>query len=151
MRRQTFSVVRREDTRARAAREARRIAELEREAFRAAAERCHQLDDLWRKVTRRLDAIDQEGLPGLRLGEPGRKSSHERFLGERALAEMALRDIANWEIPASAAYTIVAFANLRERLRFMTGTDADREALVREALVRGGVYTDTGYFQEILR
>jgi hypothetical protein len=42
---------------------------------------------------------------------------------------------------ADAAYTVISFARLRDRLRFLRG-GSEREAVVREALERGGVYTD---------
>lgn len=151
MRRQTFSVVRRESAgppdrervepggsvRARAERAALRMAELERIAWREARDRCLQLEKIRRNAQRRVDALNQ--------------GSAERFLGERALAEMALREVARCEPRDSAAYTIVSFANLRDRLRFITGSDADRETLLRETLARGGVYDERGCFMEILR
>jgi hypothetical protein len=51
---------------------------------------------------------------------------------------------------ADASYTVVSFARLRDRLRYLRG-GSERESVVREALERGGVYTERHYFQEILK
>jgi hypothetical protein len=59
--------------------------------------------------------------------------------------------VARCEPHDSAAYTILSFAGRRERLRYLRGSDAEREAMVRETLARGGVRDNLGYFQEILR
>lgn len=124
------------DLRERAAREARRIAEMERVAWRAARDRCLQLEEIRRNARRRIAAI-ADGFP-------------EKYAGERAWAEAALREVARSEPYDSAAYTILSFAGRRERLRYLRGSDADREAMVREALARGGVRDDRGHFQEIV-
>jgi hypothetical protein len=116
--------------------EAVRLVEAERVARREAREDCLQLERIRRNANARLEAI--------------RRGHRERFPAEHALAEMALRDIERWELRESAAYTIISFARLRERLRFLRG-GAEREAVMREALTCGGVYTERGYFQEILR
>jgi hypothetical protein len=125
------------DLRERAAREARRVAEMERVAWRAARDRCLQLEKIRRNAQRRIAAIVA--------------GSSEKFAGERAWAEAALREVARCEPRDSAAYTIISFAGRRDRLRYLRGSDADREALVRETLARGGVRDDRGRFQEILQ
>ena len=51
------------------------------------------------------------------------------------------------------AYTVISFAKTTDRLRYLRG-GSDREAVVREALERGGVYTDAcqgRHFQGIVR
>ena len=101
------------DLRERAAREARRVAEMERLAWRTARDRCLQLEKIHRNARRRLAAIA--------FGSP------EQFAGERALAEAALRAVARWEPHDSAAYTILSFAARRDRLavgvRFCAGME----------------------------
>jgi hypothetical protein len=118
--------------RERAEREAKRLAEAEREAWREARDACFLFDRIQQNVTSRLNAIEAGG--------------QERFLGERRLAELGLLDADR----ANASYTVLSFARLRDRLRFLRG-GLEREAIVREALKRGGVYTARGYFQEILK
>jgi hypothetical protein len=121
--------------RARARREAARLAHAEHVALREACDACHAFDRIRRNASARLDAI--------RAGSP------ERFRGERPFAEMALREADR----ADAAYTVISFAKRRDRLRYLRGGD-EREAVIREALKRGGVFTDAcggEYFQEILR
>jgi hypothetical protein len=118
--------------RERAEREARLLAEAERVAWLDAQAACISFDRIRHRVNSRLKAID--------TGE------REKFLGERRLAEMTLRD-ANG---ADASYTVISFARLRDRLRYLRG-GSERESVVREALGRGGVYTEQRYFQEILR
>jgi hypothetical protein len=122
--------------RERAEREAVRLVEAERVAWREAREGCLQLERIRRDANARLDAI--------------REGGQTRFPGECALAQIALRDLETWELRDSAAYTIVSFAGRRNRLRFLRG-GADREAVMRETLAHGGVYTERGYFQEILK
>jgi hypothetical protein len=106
-----------------AEREARRLAEAEHIAWRQARDSCSAFDCIRQAASARLEAI--------------RAGSHERFLGERRLAEMALRD-ADW---ADASYTVISFARLRDRLRYLRG-GSERRAVVREALERDSVYTD---------
>ncbi|MGC1907748.1 MAG: hypothetical protein WA715_28260 [Candidatus Acidiferrum sp.] len=122
--------------RERAEREAVRLANAERGEWRIAREDCLQLERIRRDATERLIAIGSGG--------------KTRFRDEAALAELALRDVETWELHDSAVYTIISFANRRDRLRFLVG-GADREAVMREALAQGGVYTERGYFQEILK
>ncbi len=121
----------------RARRAALRLTEMERAEWLAARNRCLQLEKIRTCARNRLATI--------RGGAP------ERFAGERALAEAALRDVAKWEPHDSAAYTILSFAGRRDRLRYLLANDADREALVRATLARGGVHDDRGRFQEISR
>jgi hypothetical protein len=116
--------------------EAVRLAEAERAAGREAREDCLQLERIRRDANTRLEAI--------------RRGEQERFPAEYALAEMVLREVEAWELRESAAYTIISFACLRKRLRFLHG-GAEREAVMHEALTCGGVYTERGYFQEILK
>lgn len=116
--------------------EAIRLAEAERTAWFEARDRCLQLERIRRNVKARLSAI-------LRGGP-------ERFSGERKLAEMALNDVEKWEPRDSTAYTIVSFARLRDRLRYLWG-GSEREAIIVETLKRGGVYNEHGFFMEILR
>lgn len=124
------------ELRERAEREAVRLAVEERDQWRVAREDCLQLERIRRDATERLIAIGSGG--------------KTRFRDEAALAELALRDVETWELHDSAVYTIISFANRRDRLRFLVG-GADREAVMREALAQGGVYTERGYFQEILK
>src|ERR1700722_3802182 len=118
--------------REKAEREARRLSEIELVAWREAQDACFSFDRIRLNVNSRLKAI-QAG-------------NRERFPGERRLAEMALRDAGK----ADASYTVISFARLRERLRYLRG-GLVRESVVPEALERGGVYTERGYFQVILR
>ncbi len=122
--------------RERAEREAVQVAEAERIAWREAQANCLQPERIRREANRRMEAIQAGGT--------------ERFLGERALAEMALSDVEKWELRDSAAYTTISFARLRDRLRYVRD-GSERDAVVRETLARGGVYTERGYFQEILK
>lgn len=124
------------ELRERAEHEAVLLAETERVAWREAREDCLQLERIRRDVTARTEVI--------------RDGGRERFPGERALAGVVLRDVETLEFRDSTAYTIVSFACRRERLRFLRG-GAQRDAVLREALRRGGVYTERGYFQEILK
>ena len=112
--------------------EARRLADLECLAWSEAQDVCFLFDRIRRSVNSRLMAI-HSGAP-------------ERFLGEQKLAEMALCAADR----ADAAYTVISFARLRDRLRYLRG-GSDRESVVREALERGGIYTERHYFQGILR
>jgi hypothetical protein len=122
--------------RVRAEREAVRLAEVEVLCWRDAQAACLQLERIRRQASARVEAIQG--------GEM------ERFSGERTLAEMALSDVESWELRDSTAYTIVSCARLRDRLRYLRG-GAEREVVMREALACGGVYTERGYFQEILK
>jgi hypothetical protein len=118
-----------------AAREAQRLAEAEHAAWREALDSCSSFDWIRQAVTARLKAI--------------RAKDRERFLGEGRLALMALRD-ADW---ADAAHTIISFARMCDRFRYLRGGH-EREAVVREALERHGVYTDAyggRHFQGIVR
>jgi hypothetical protein len=120
--------------RAEARRNSDRAAHAEHAAWREARDACHMYDRIRPKARARLEAI--------------RSGSPERFRGERQLAEMALREADR----ADVAYTVIAFAKRRERLRYLRGGD-EREAVIREAIARGGVYTEAyggKHFQEIL-
>lgn len=124
-------------TSARAAlsRSAELLADAERIAWREVRDSCHAFDWIREAVTARLEAIHAGG--------------RERFHGEERLAQMALRD-ADW---ADASYTVISFARLRDRFRYLRG-GSEREAVVREGLERGGVYTGARggrHFQEIVR
>ena len=115
--------------------EARRLAEAEHVAWLEAQDACFAFDRIRQRASKRLEAI--------------RAGDRERFLGERRLAEMALRNADR----ADASYTIISFAQIRDRLRYLRG-GAEREAVVSEAVARGGVYTGAcgGHgFQGILR
>jgi len=115
--------------------EARRLLVAERTAWREAQDACFAFDRIRKYVRVRLEAI--------------RNGDRERFAGEYKLAEMALRDADR----ADAAYTIMSFARLRDRLRYLRG-GSQREAIVREAVARGGVYTAAcggHHFQGIVR
>lgn len=119
----------------RAEREARRLAAAEHVAWREAQDACFLYDYIRANVNRRLEAIHE--------GE------RERFPGELRLTQMALSDADR----ADAAYTVISFARLRDRLRYLRG-GSDREAVVSEALERGGVFTDAcggRHFQGIVR
>jgi hypothetical protein len=121
--------------REKAKREAERLAAAEHIAWREARDACFAYDVFRHNASERLEAI--------RAGE------REKFCGERRLVEMALRDADR----ADAVYTVISFARLRDRLRYLRG-GSEREAVVREALERGGVYTDAcggHHFQGIVR
>lgn len=149
MKRQMFSVIRGEDSRvrsaappdrsvrARAEREARHTAELERVSWSACLEQCRSCDRTLGYIRERLAEISS--------------GARERFAGERKLAEYALPQVEQRALRFDAIYTVLSFGNLRDRWRYLRGSDADREALIREVLARGGVFTDRGCFQEILR
>jgi hypothetical protein len=118
-----------------AERQAQKLADAEHIAWREAQDACFTFDRIRGAASARLGAIQN--------GES------ERFLNERKLAEMALRDADRF----NAAYTVISFAPLRDRLRYLRG-GAEREAVVCEALERGGVYTEAcggRYFQGIVR
>jgi hypothetical protein len=124
------------DLREKAEREAVRLATAERIAWLEVREGCLQLERIRRNANARLEVIQSGCL--------------ERFSGERSLAEMALLDVATWETRDSAAYTVISFARLRDRIRCLRG-GTEREAVMRETLTRVGVYTERGYFQGILK
>jgi hypothetical protein len=116
-------------------REAERLAVAEHVSWREARDSCYVFDWIRRAAIARLEAISVGG--------------NERFLGEERLAQMALRD-ADW---ADAAYAVVSFASLGDRLRYLHG-GSERAAVVREALERGGVFTNAyggHHLQEIVR
>jgi hypothetical protein len=115
--------------------EAVRVADAERVAWRSAREACLELEQIRKNAISRLQAI-QNGGP-------------ERFRGEGTLARGALDDVEAWERRDSAAYTILSFACLRDRLRYLRG-GSGREAVLVETLACNGVHTERGYFQEIL-
>lgn len=118
-----------------AERAARRLVQEERVAWRRAREECVAFNCIREVASTRLEAIQ--------------RGDNERFTGECALAEMALCDADR----ADAAYTVISFANLTDRLRFLRG-GAGGEAVLRETLERGGVYTDAyqgRHFQGIVR
>jgi hypothetical protein len=132
-----------------AARTADKLARDERAALNEAAENCRDYNHIRQKAEARLAAIRA----GVIL--PGRQAP-ERFPGEARLAEMALREADK----ADAAYTIIGFASARERMRYVLacaqrdGAAHDSralDALLRETLDRGGVYTDRNFFREIVK
>jgi len=108
--------------RARTRREAARLADAERGALWEARDACRAFDRIRPNSSARLEAI--------------RAGSSERFRGERQLAERALREADR----ADAAYTVIAFAKRDDRLRYLRGGH-EREAVIREAMARGGVFT----------
>jgi hypothetical protein len=121
--------------RGQAEREAKSLADAELIAYREARDACYTYDRIRKSARVRLEAI--------RAGGP------ERFRGERRLAEIALRDADS----ADAAFTVISFARLCDRLRYLRG-GPQREAVVREALERGGVHTAAcgeRHFQGIVR
>jgi len=121
--------------RARALREAERLAVAERIALRDACDACHRYDRIRRNANARLDA--------LRAGGP------ERFPQEQQIAETVLRQADR----ADAAFTVIAFAKWSDRLRYLRG-GSEREAVILEALECGGVYTGGcggKHFREIVR
>ncbi|HUK30539.1 MAG TPA: hypothetical protein VLV89_05450 [Candidatus Acidoferrum sp.] len=115
------------------------LAQRERDACADALESCGTFDSIRPRATARLAEIRE----GVVL--PGRKTP-ERFLGEARLAEMALREADL----ADASYTILAFANARDQARYIRG-GAERDAVLRETMKRGGVYNDRKYFMGIVR
>ena len=115
--------------------EAQRLAAAEHVAWCEAQGACFAFDRIRQNVNRRREAI--------------RAGDSERFAGERALAEMALSDADR----ADAAYTVISFAKLRDRLRYLRGSP-ERETVIDEALAREGVYTEAyggRHFQGIVR
>jgi hypothetical protein len=84
-------------------------------------------------------------LTALAEGAPQRRP-REMWIGVQAL-----RALNFFQPLADAAYTLLSFASARERLRFLRGGPAEREALLRDTLTRGGVLDHRGRFQEILR
>ena len=123
------------EQRAQARREAKRLVQAERDALREACDSCHRWDRIRSNASARLEIIRAGGL--------------ERFRAERELAEVALQRADR----ADAAFTVIAFAKGRDRLRYLRGGE-DREAVISEALARGGVYTKGfggKHFQEIVR
>ncbi len=135
---------------------AERLARDERAAWLEARNACHFFDLIRPRAEARLAAI-RAGvvLPG--------KQTAERFAGEERLAQMTLRE-ADF---ADAAYTVISFARLPDRLRYLRGCarggatvgvsggaqdDAryDRDSLLLETLQRGGVYNDRNYFHEVV-
>ena len=117
---------------AEADREAFRLVGAERAAWREARDACFLFDRIRQSVKSRLCAIVTGG--------------RERFLGERRLAEMALLD-ADW---ADASYTVLSFARLRDRMRFCAAVRSVKQSCAKRSK-SGGVYTERGYFQEILK
>ncbi len=113
---------------------------MERFAWRAARDRCLQLEKIRRNAQRRLDELASAAA-----------DSPEKFRGERAWAQAALREVARCEPHDSAAYTILSFSSRRDRLRYLRGSDEERAAMVRETLARGGVRDERGHFQEVVR
>jgi hypothetical protein len=117
--------------------EACRIAALEHAEWLAAGDECRRLDKSRRNARARLTAL-AEGAPP--------RWPREMWIGVQALGALNF-----FQPPADAAYTLLSFASARDRLRFLRGGRAEREALLREILTRGGVFDDRGRFQEILR
>jgi len=110
------------NTRARADREAQYMAELERVSSIACAAQCRSHDKTLAYIRQRLAEMAN--------GSP------ERFRGERALAEMALPRIEELSLRFDVIYTILAFGKLHDRWRYLLGSDADREAAIRETIAR---------------
>ena len=113
-------------------REARLLVAEERLAWREARDACHTYDRIQPRAEARLRAI--------------RSGAAERFAGEARLAEMALREAER----ADVAYTVISFARRSDRFRYLRG-GLDRVVVLRETLERGGVYTQRGHFQGIVR
>jgi hypothetical protein len=118
--------------RERAEREAETLTRAERAAWREARDACHAFDRIRSRVQARLSAI--------------RAGASERFLGERRLCEMVLRDAER----ANAAYIIISFARRREKILYLHG-GVERDSVLRDTLKRGGVYGERGHFFETLR
>ena len=117
--------------------EAGRIVALEHTEWLAAGDECRRLDKSRRNARARLTAV-AEGAP-------------KRWPREMWIAAQALHALNFFQPPADAAYTLLSFASARDRLRFLRGGPAEREALLRDTLTRGGVFDDRGRFQELLR
>jgi hypothetical protein len=128
---------------------AERFAQQERAAGHEALEACRDYDRIRARAEARLaesraaDVVSGSGAP------PGRvvvfkNETPERFPGEEQLAELAIR-AADF---ADAAYTVIAFGSRDDRMRFLRG-GTEREAVIREAIERGGAYTDRKFFMEI--
>jgi hypothetical protein len=117
--------------------EAGRIVALELAEWLAAGDECRRLDKSRRNARARLTAV-AEGAP--------KRWPREMWIGVQALHAL------NFIQPrADAAYTLLSFASSRDRLRFLRGGRAEREALLRDTLTRGGVFDRRGRFREILR
>jgi hypothetical protein len=121
----------------RAQQEAWRIVALEHAEWLAAGDECRRLDKSRLHARARLTAV-AEGAP-------------ERWPREIWIGVRALHALNFFQPRADAGYTLLSFASARERLRFLRGGRAEREALLRDTLTRGGVLDDRGRFQEILR
>jgi hypothetical protein len=113
------------------------MAELERVSLIACADRCREQDRTLGYARRRIAEISR-GVP-------------ERFNGERKLAEFALPLVERCALRFDVIYTVLAFGAIHDRWCYLRGGDAEREALIRSALARGGVYDDRGRFREIVR
>jgi hypothetical protein len=113
-----------------ARRAARTLALAEAVVSRQAQDACDAFSRIRPRVEDRLAAI-QGG-------------SSERFLGERRLAELALRDAER----ADAANTILSFARRRDRLRYLCG-GFERETVIAETIRWGGVYGERKQFHRM--
>jgi hypothetical protein len=120
-----------------AQRQAEQIAALEHLEWLVTGHECRRLDKLRPLVRRRVTAL-AEGAP-------------ERFPREMHSGILKLASLSHDAPLFDAAYTLLSFAGKRERLRFLRAGRAEREAILRQILVRGGVRDDRGRFQEILR
>ncbi len=120
------------DLRVKARTEAVLLAEAERSAWFEVQENCFSFDWIRLRAQECLEAIAH-----------GKK---ERFLGEGRLAELALRDADR----ADAAYTVISFSRMSDRVRYLHGS-SEREAIINETLMRGGVFDERNKFMEILR
>jgi hypothetical protein len=106
--------------------EAGRIVALEHAEWLAAGDECRLLDKSRRNARARLTAL-AEGAP--------QRWPREMWTGVKAL------DALNFFQPrADATYTLLSFSSARDRLRFLRGGPAEREALLRDTLTRGGVF-----------
>ena len=103
---------------------AAKLAALERAAFFEARAECHQLERLYRLASSRLQKIHQ--------GEA------ERFQGESDLAWFALAEVSRQMPKTAAAFTLMAFAPLEQRVDFSIHPER-REAMVEDVLEVGSI------------
>jgi hypothetical protein len=114
---------------------ASKLAELERKAFLEARENCHQLEKLRRLAAARLKKI--------------RDGDGERFEGEIDLPWFALAEVAAQITKAAAAYSLMAFGTLDQRIDFTIHPE-HRETLLGEVLEVGFVANEQGVRHEVV-
>lgn len=113
---------------------ASKLVELERTAFFEARQECHDLERLRRLAGARLFRIHH--------------GDAERFQGEGDLAWFALADVAAQMPKAAAAYALMAFGPLDQRIDFAVHRDR-REVLLHDVLETGFVSNEQDIRHEV--